>query len=75
MGWPVAKIGDRWAALEPVHQGRRHAYGGGLYTKMPTVIGGSCRLPPSQSRLFRVTSTLNRPTETPKSVIIGITTT
>ena len=27
MGWPVAKIGDRWAALEPVHQGRRHAYG------------------------------------------------
>ena len=23
MGWSVAKIGDRWAALEPVHPGRR----------------------------------------------------
>ena len=27
MGWHVAKIGDRWAALDPVHQGVRHAYG------------------------------------------------
>ena len=27
VGWHVAKIGDRWAALEPVHQGMRHAYG------------------------------------------------
>ena len=24
VGWHVAKIGDRWAALEPVHQGMRH---------------------------------------------------
>ena len=27
VGWHVAKIGDRWAALDPVHQGVRHAYG------------------------------------------------
>ena len=27
VGWHVAKIGDRWAALEPVHQCMRHAYG------------------------------------------------
>jgi len=28
MGWDVAKIGDRWAALEPLRQGVRHAFGG-----------------------------------------------
>ena len=27
MGWHVAKIGYRWAALERVHHGMRHAYG------------------------------------------------
>ena len=27
-GWPVAKIGDRWAALEPLRPGVRHAFGG-----------------------------------------------
>ncbi|RMH35613.1 MAG: IS3 family transposase [Nitrospirae bacterium] len=27
VGWHVAKLGDRWAALEPVRQGVRHAYG------------------------------------------------
>ena len=27
VGWHVAKVGDRWAALEPVHQGIRLAYG------------------------------------------------
>jgi putative transposase len=28
VGWPVAKLGDRWAALEPLRQGVRHAFGG-----------------------------------------------
>jgi putative transposase len=27
VGWHVAKIGDRWAALEPIHQGVRMAFG------------------------------------------------
>lgn len=27
LGWHVAKIGDRWAALEPMRQGIRHAFG------------------------------------------------
>lgn len=27
VGWPVAKRGDRWAALEPIRQGVRHAFG------------------------------------------------
>jgi transposase InsO family protein len=27
VGWHVAKIGDRWAALEPLRQGVRHAFG------------------------------------------------
>ncbi len=28
VGWHVAKLGDRWAALEPIRQGVRHAFGG-----------------------------------------------
>jgi transposase InsO family protein len=28
LGWHVAKLGDRWAALEPIRQGARHAFGG-----------------------------------------------
>ncbi len=28
VGWHAAKIGDRWAALEPLRQGVRHAFGG-----------------------------------------------
>jgi len=28
VGWHVAKLGDRWAALEHLHQGVRHAFGG-----------------------------------------------
>ncbi len=28
VGWHVAKRGDRWAALEPIRQGVRHAFGG-----------------------------------------------
>jgi putative transposase len=28
VGWHVAKLGDRWAALEPIHQGVRMAFGG-----------------------------------------------
>ncbi len=27
VGWHVTKIGDRWAALEPLRQGVRHAFG------------------------------------------------
>ena len=27
VGWHTAKIGDRWAALEPLRQGVRHAFG------------------------------------------------
>jgi putative transposase len=27
VGWHVAKTGDRWAALEPIRQGVRHAFG------------------------------------------------
>ncbi len=27
VGWHVAKVGDRWAALDPVRQGVRHAFG------------------------------------------------
>ncbi len=27
VGWHAAKIGDRWAALEPLRQGVRHAFG------------------------------------------------
>jgi len=27
LGWHVAKLGDRWAALEPIRQGVRHAFG------------------------------------------------
>lgn len=27
VGWHVAKIGDRWAALEPIRHGVRHAFG------------------------------------------------
>lgn len=27
VGWHVAKVGDRWAALEPIHQGVRTAFG------------------------------------------------
>jgi len=27
VGWHVAKLGDRWAALEPIRQGARYAYG------------------------------------------------
>jgi hypothetical protein len=27
VGWHVAKLGDRWAALEPLRQGVRHAFG------------------------------------------------
>ena len=26
LGWPVAKLGDRGAALEPIRQGVRHAF-------------------------------------------------
>jgi putative transposase len=26
-GWHTAKIGDRWAALAPLHQGVRHVFG------------------------------------------------
>jgi putative transposase len=28
LGWHVAKLGDRWAALEPIRQGVRHAFQG-----------------------------------------------
>jgi len=28
VGWHVAKVGDRWAALEPLRHGVRHAFGG-----------------------------------------------
>jgi len=28
VGWHTAKIGDRWAALEPIRQGVRYAFGG-----------------------------------------------
>ena len=28
LGWHVAKLGDRWAVLEPIRQGVRHAFGG-----------------------------------------------
>jgi putative transposase len=28
LGWHVVKRGDRWAALEPIRQGVRHAFGG-----------------------------------------------
>jgi transposase InsO family protein len=28
LGWHVAKLGDRWAALEPIRQAVRHAFGG-----------------------------------------------
>ena len=28
VGWYTTKIGDRWAALEPLRQGVRHAFGG-----------------------------------------------
>ena len=28
VGWHTAKLGDRWAALEPIRQGVRHAFGG-----------------------------------------------
>jgi hypothetical protein len=28
LGWHVAKLGDRWAALEPIRQGVRPAFGG-----------------------------------------------
>jgi hypothetical protein len=28
VGWHTAKIGDRWAALEPLRQGVRHEFGG-----------------------------------------------
>jgi putative transposase len=27
LGWHVVKVGDRWAALEPIRQGVRHAFG------------------------------------------------
>jgi transposase InsO family protein len=27
VGWHVVKLGDRWAALEPIRQGVRHAFG------------------------------------------------
>jgi putative transposase len=27
VGWHVAKLGDRWAALEPIRQGVQHAFG------------------------------------------------
>jgi transposase InsO family protein len=27
VGWHAAKLGDRWAALEPIRQGVRHAFG------------------------------------------------
>jgi len=27
LGWHVTKLGDRWAALEPIRQGVRHAFG------------------------------------------------
>jgi hypothetical protein len=27
VGWHTAKIGDRWAALEPLRQGVRYAFG------------------------------------------------
>ncbi len=28
LGWHTAKLGDRWAALEPIRQGVAHAFGG-----------------------------------------------
>jgi transposase InsO family protein len=28
LGWHAVKLGDRWAALEPIKQGVRHAFGG-----------------------------------------------
>ena len=28
VGWHVAKVGDRWAALEPIRQGVRQTHGG-----------------------------------------------
>ncbi len=28
VGWKTAKRGDRWAALDPIHQGVRYAFGG-----------------------------------------------
>ena len=28
VGWHVAKVGDRWAALEPIRQGVQHTHGG-----------------------------------------------
>lgn len=28
LGWHTVKLGDRWAALEPIRQGVRHAFGG-----------------------------------------------
>jgi putative transposase len=28
LGWHTAKLGDRWAALEPIRQGVQHAFGG-----------------------------------------------
>jgi putative transposase len=32
VGWHTAKIGDRWAALEPLRQGVRHVFGGSRRT-------------------------------------------
>src|SRR5437870_5111900 len=32
VGWHTAKLGDRWAALEPIRQGVRHAFGGSAKT-------------------------------------------
>jgi len=28
VGWHVARVGDRWAALEPIRQGVRQTHGG-----------------------------------------------
>jgi putative transposase len=35
LGWHEAKLGDRWAALEPIRQGVRHAFGGYLEGRRP----------------------------------------
>jgi putative transposase len=32
VGWKATKRGDRWAALEPLYQGVRHAFGGSART-------------------------------------------
>jgi hypothetical protein len=43
MGWHVAKIGDRWAALEPIRQGMTTAFGS-IAPKVALGVGPAPRL-------------------------------